>query len=290
VWAIRTLGHRRLRILLAPIAVYFCLFAGSARRASKAYLARVGAAQGRSEPVRLRDTYRHIYSFAETIHDRLALWSESIDDFEVEVHGREHMQTLIDQGRGGFLVGAHIGSFDVLRVVARESNIPVNVVMYAANSQMINDAFEALDPKRNVRVIDFNSGPVYVGLEVRRCIERGEFVAVLGDRKRPGTKDRVVYANFLGERAAFPQGPFLLPMVIQIPVILTIAIRTGSRAYEVYLEPLADGEPVPRRNRETVIQQRVEYFAARLEHYCEKAPLQWFNFYDFWSEAEHGRH
>jgi predicted LPLAT superfamily acyltransferase len=245
----------------------------------------MAAVQGRSEPVRLRDTYRHLYSFAEVLLDRISLWFGSIDEFEVEIHGREHLATLFESKSCAFLVGAHIGSSDVLRVVAREADVPVNVVMYSANAERINDAFEALDPESNLRVINFDPFSTKAGFEVRSCIERGEFVAVLGDRVRPGAKSRVAYANFLGERAAFPQGPFLLPMVIRIPVILTIAIRTGPRAYDVYFEPLADSQPVPAGRREEVIQERVERFAARLEHYCKLVPLQWFNFYDFWTEV-----
>jgi predicted LPLAT superfamily acyltransferase len=42
---------------------------------------------------------------------------------------------------------------------------------------------------------------------------------------------------------------------------------------------------VPAGRREEVIQERVERFAARLEHYCKLVPLQWFNFYDFWTEV-----
>ena len=106
------------------------------------------------------------------------------------------------------------------------------------------------------------------------------------NRLRPGAKDRVAYASFFGARAAFPQGPFLLPMVIGTPVLLTIAIRTGPLSYDIYLEPLADGQPVAAPCREAAVQEQVERFAARLEHYCMKDPLQWFNFYDFWAEAE----
>jgi predicted LPLAT superfamily acyltransferase len=220
------------------------------------------------------------------ILDRLSLWSGSIDEFQVEIHGQEHMETLFASKTGAFLVGAHIGSFDVLRVVAREAGIPVNVVMYVENAERINDAFETLDPECNVRVINSNPTSVKAGFEIRRCIERGEFVSVLADRVSPGVKSRIAYADFFGKRAAFPQGPFLLPMVMRIPVILTIAIRTGPRAYDIYFEPLADDQPVPRRRREEIVQERVEHFAARLEHYCKKAPLQWFNFYDFWAEVE----
>jgi predicted LPLAT superfamily acyltransferase len=280
------MGYRRLHLLLAPITIYYCFFAAQARRASRGYLEKIAALGGDFGPPGLLDTYRHIYSFAEGILDRVSLWSGSIDEFKVEIHGRQYLEELVDSRSGAYLVGAHIGNFDVLRLVAREAKIPVNVVMYSENAERINDAFESLDPDCNVHVINFDPGSVKAGFEVRACIERGEFVAVLGDRIPPGTKSRVAYANFLGQRAAFPQGPFLLPMVMQIPVFLAIAVNTGPRAYEVYFEPLADDRPVPARRREEVIQERIERFAARLEHYCEKAPLQWFNFYNFWTEVE----
>ena len=286
VWAISAIGYQRLRVLLVPIALYFWIFAASARKASQTYLARIANLQGSRDPPRLRDTYRHLYSFAEVILDRLSLWSGSLDEFQVEIHGQEHLETLFASKSGAFLIGAHIGSFDVLRVVAREAGIPVNVVMYVENAERINDAFETLDPECNVRVINSDPTSVKAGFEIRSCIKRGEFVSVLADRMSPSVKSRIAYADFFGKRAAFPQGPFLLPMVMRIPVILTIAIRTGPRAYDIYFEPIADDQPVPRRRREEIVQERVEHFAARLEHYCKKAPLQWFNFYDFWAEVE----
>ncbi len=73
VWLIRRLGGAPLRPLLAPIAAYYTLFAVRARHASQAYLARIDRVQGGSgtQPG-LREAYRHFYSFAEVILDRLA--------------------------------------------------------------------------------------------------------------------------------------------------------------------------------------------------------------------------
>ena len=32
------------------------------------------------------------------------------------------------------------------------------------------------------------------------------------------------------------------------------------------------------------LQQHVEHYAQRLEYYLRQAPLNWFNFYSFWSD------
>jgi predicted LPLAT superfamily acyltransferase len=290
VWLIRRVGGAPLRVLLVPIAIYYTLFAFNARRASRAFFARIDRARGGTASAPgLRETYRHFYSFAEGILDRLSLWSGAYDKFEVVLHGCEHMEKLVESGRGAFLIGAHLGSFDMLRLVARKENIPVNVLMLASNAERINEAFEALDPECNVRVIDIGNASVGTALKIRRCVERGEFVAVLADRTLPGGRDRIVRANFLGEAAPFPEGPFRLSMVTQLPMVLTIALKTGPNRYEVFMEELADGEPVPAAERAKLIQERVEIFAGRLEHFCLREPLQWFNFYDFWAEIEDER-
>jgi predicted LPLAT superfamily acyltransferase len=288
VWSIRRLGQAPMRFLIAPIALYFCVFAPAARRGSRVYLEQLDHFLGNPERrIGLRDFYRHIYCFADVLLDRFALWAGDYEKFDVELHGREHMQPLIDERRGAFLVGAHLGSFDILRLIAREANIPVNVIMYTGNAEKVNAAFEALDPECNVRVIDIDPTSTRAAFEIRSCVSRGEFVAILGDRAPLGGRAaRVTHANFLGRRAAFSKGPFLVSMALRLPVILTIALKTAPHSYDIFLETLSTGEPVGVRDRERVVQHQVERFASRLEAYCQRAPYQWFNFYDFWAAAE----
>ncbi len=284
-WFFRRVGTRPLRLLLAPIACYYCLFAGEARRASRAYLRRVDrAGGGAGRRPGLREVYRHVYTFADVILDRFSFWTGSYDHFEIVFHGREDVEHHFADGGGAFLIGAHLGSFDVLRVIAREADIPVNVLLFGANAKRINETFEALDPGSNVRVIDLDPTSIRAAFEMRRCAQRGELIAVLGDRLSSVSRSRVASASFLGETASFPTGPFLLAMVMRLPVVLTLALKTGPRRYDIFLETLAERQVVPVREREKAAREQVESFAARLEHYCLQAPLQWFNFYDFWQD------
>jgi predicted LPLAT superfamily acyltransferase len=96
-----------------------------------------------------------------------------------------------------------------------------------------------------------------------------------------GTSSRISWASFLGELAPFPQGPHILAGILKCPVHLLFCVRTGGR-YRILFERFAERLEMPRRNRERVIQASVERFAARLEAHLRVAPLQWFNFFDFW--------
>ena len=286
VWCIRKLGAAPLRPLVIPIALYYCLFDARARRASQAYLLRVGAyREGDGRRTRLMHTYRHFRSFAEVILDRLAIWGGSQDEFEITIHEKRTVLDLVEKNRGGFMVSAHLGSFDVMRVIAREADIPVNVLIFTANAPQINAAFAALDPRARVRLIEVDPQSTFspsMVLEIRRRIEAGEFVATMGDRTPPETRGRVAQVDFLGGRADFPESVFLLAMVIGAPVLLAAALRSGPKRYDMFFETLSDGQKIPRNERQKHVDLQLQTFAQRLEFLCRKAPYQWFNFYDFW--------
>ncbi|MFT5658522.1 MAG: putative LPLAT superfamily acyltransferase, partial [Gammaproteobacteria bacterium] len=40
----------------------------------------------------------------------------------------------------------------------------------------------------------------------------------------------------------------------------------------------------PRKQRDQIINETVQSYAHRLEYYCQKAPLQWFNFFPYWGK------
>src|SRR3984885_13561808 len=96
------LGRPVGRFILFFIALYFFLFAPTARRHSRAYLERV---LGR--PPTARDRFRQVSNFASVILDRLYLVNERYDLFEMSIDGEDIMRDRLLRGNGGFLMGAH---------------------------------------------------------------------------------------------------------------------------------------------------------------------------------------
>ena len=105
-------------------------------------------------------------------------------------------------------------------------------------------------------------------------------VALLGDRAMP--QGRVAEVTFLGSRAVFPTGPYLLAAALGCPVFLTFALHTPPNRYDIHCELFAERVVLPRREREEALRELAQRYAERLEHYCRLAPDNWFNFYDFW--------
>lgn len=118
---------------------------------------------------------------------------------------------------------------------------------------------------------------------LQQKIEDGELVVIAGDRTSSHAQGRVVYAPFMGQEAAFPQGPFILAGLLDCPVYLMFCLREQGR-YRVHLERFAETLKGPRAGRMERLQQAVSRYSERLEHYARREPLQWFNFFDFWRD------
>ncbi len=112
-------------------------------------------------------------------------------------------------------------------------------------------------------------------------VEQGEFVVFPGARIPVAPNPRVAIAPFLGEPAPFPVGPYVLASLLRCPVFLIFSIRTES-ASELHFELLRESICLPRKGRDQALAELTAEYAERLEHYTLRAPLQWFNFYDFW--------
>lgn len=271
-----TVGRRAGRVALYVIAAYFFLFAPHARRASLAYLRRV---LGR-EPT-ARDRFRQLMAFATTIHDRVYLLNDRFELFDITVEGEERMRERVRAGRGAFLVGAHLGSFEVMRALGRQQpDLRVAMVAYEANARKINAMMAAINPGLVAGTVALGNAEAM--LRVRGLLDEGVFVGMLADRTPGGEPTEVV--QFLGAEAKFPLGPMRLAALLQRPVILMLGVYGGANRYRVVYEEIADFSGVGRAAREGAIRAAVVGYAARLERYCLEYPYNWFNFFDFWAK------
>ncbi len=88
---------------------------------------------------------------------------------------------------------------------------------------------------------------------------------------------------FLGAPAPFPVGPYILASLFQCPVYLLFSLGRG-RSPEIHFELFRESIRLPRNGRDRALAELASDYARRLEHYCLEAPLEWFNFYDFWQK------
>ena len=277
VFVARVFGRTVAGWVLYGAAFYFACARKNARRASRDYLRRVG------QPPTFRNVVRHMHHFAQVSLDRLFFLTGRVKPFEFQHTNHDMLEEVARSGRGAFLIGAHLGSFECMRARALDYTLPLNVVVDYSNAVRMNSVLRSFSPNFDVRLIALGDDPIVAMLEIKAAIERGELVAMLGDRRPPS--GRVVKTPFLGGEAAFPAGPWVIAHTLRCPVYFVVGVYTKPNRYSLYCELVADEVRLERRERDTAIAHYAGIYAKLLETYTRAAPLNWFNFYDFWSKA-----
>jgi predicted LPLAT superfamily acyltransferase len=293
-WIAVHAGRRVSRWFLVPITLYFVTFSPTASRHARRYLERV---LGR--PVTWTDRYRHLHTFASTILDRVYFLREGVQPFDVRASGYDDLLAAARSDPGAFLVGGHLGSFEVLRALGdRLGGLPVALVMYAENAKRINDALQALSPDRPIPIIAL--GRVESMLAVRDWLNAGGLAGMLADRgladqaanaRGAGTSSGRgegsqpwVEASFLGRPKAFTDGPMRMAALLKRRVFFMAGVFRGGNRYDVVFKPIADFRHVVAAERDAAVKEAVLAYARELEQQTLDAPYNWFNFHDFWQE------
>ncbi len=277
VWVARHLGRDSARALLVPIVAYFYLTSGAARRASRQFLSR--ALNRRAGAT---DVLRNIYAFAVCAVDRVFLLAGRHHMIRIERHAPPAIRKRMHAG-GAILMTSHLGSFDALRVFGVDKyDMRFRIVMDRQHAPMISSVLERLNPKLADEIIDSGGGPA-LALSLRQALDAHCVIGMMADRLTDS--DPGVAVSFMGKQARLPTAPWRWAAVLDAPVLLCFGLYRGGNLYELHFEVFAEQHaPMPRAERAAYVQDCVQRYAARLEHYAQQAPYNWFNFYDFWSD------
>ena len=175
----------------------------------------------------------------------------------------------LTQGRGAFLLGAHIGSFEAMGACKHQSGRPrtcaLAMLMYPDNAQQITAVLDAIACPACGRTSSRWAGRIRCWT-LRDWLDGGGLAGLLADRTLPGPKKRASSAatasscRSSASRRCFNDGPFRLAALLRRKVFFMAGLYAGGARYDVRFEPLADfseragrsgraGTPHPRRAR-----------------------------------------
>jgi predicted LPLAT superfamily acyltransferase len=279
-WIFRLFGRWPFRLVLYPVLLWYVLSKPRPRAASGDYLRRLSAyAEVRTG---LSGVLRHFASFAENILDKMLLWGGLYNTADVQFHGIEQIEQRIREKRGTLLICSHLGNLELCRVLSlKRPGLRLTILVHTKHAQAFNQLLAALNPDSQLNLMQVSEITPATAILLAEKIEQGDFVVIAGDRVPVASHPRVAMADFLGQTAAFPVGPYILASVLQCPIYMLFSQQCGAHA-EIHFELLRESVRLPRKGRDAALAELVQDYAARLEYHCLRAPLQWFNFYDFW--------
>lgn len=287
VW--RLLGRKAFSLLLYPVVGVYWLTASTARKASQSWIRRVRAqliARRMPAPSNLT-SYQHFLRFGGAMLDKIASWRGELHLGRDVVFAPGAEETLnVSDPRGKLLLASHLGDVEACRALAQlQGSKTINALVFSDNAQRFKKIMEEMAPQAALNLLPVNDIGPDTAILLKEKLDRGEWIAIVGDRiaitTQRGGEWRVCWSRFMGQVAPFPQGPFILASILRCPVDLIFALRQQEKL-RIHCEPFADPLLLPRATRQQALQNTVDRYAERLEHYALQSPLDWFNFFDFW--------
>ena len=272
VWLLRTGGLRPAYSLLHFVTLYYRWFVPAATQPLR-YLYEKRLGFSRYHTARL--VKRNILLFGQTLIDKIAILSGAKVDLEFTHEGIENIEQLVKEGKGGILLSAHLGNWEVAGHLLKRVEAPINIVMYDGEEQQMKQYMDQFERKRSFNVILIKDDLSHI-YEISAALARNELICLHGDRFRPG--QRTMEHTFLGESAHFPAGPFILASKLKAPVCFVFAFKESNFHYHFYAWPrnVYDGRG------QAGMERMLDDYVRLLEEKIRQYPDQWFNYYDFW--------
>ncbi len=272
IFFIKYLGLNASYFLLNFVVLYFCFFSSKSTKAIYSYLKN---RQGYSALKSFFNIYKSYYRFGQTLIDKTAISAGFKDRFTYEFDGIEKIEQLLEQKRGGILLSAHVGNFEVAEFFLEDVNAinSISLVTWDQEHRKIKEYMESVTSKSDIKFILIKDDMSHI-FEIHQAISKGELVCFTGDRYIEGSK--FLEETFMGATAQFPMGPYLLASKLKVPVLFVYVMKESKKHYHLYARSIE----VKRGDAQGILKA----YTQNLEWILKKYPLQWFNYFDFWND------
>jgi predicted LPLAT superfamily acyltransferase len=220
--------------------------------------------------------YKNYYRLGQTIIDKVVIMSGIDNKFTYNFDGEENLRRITALKKGGLLLSAHLGNWEIAGHLLKRLETTINVVMYDGEHQQIKKYMEGVTGKRNIRVIVIKEDLSHI-YAISEALKNNELVCIHADRFVEGNK--TMTSNFFDEPAKFPAGPFVLAATFKVPLSFVFAFKETDTHYHLYASEMKEYSGL---QKELVMQQVLKEFTVEMEEKAKLYPEQWFNYYNFW--------
>mgnify|MGYP003119485822 FL=1 len=272
VFIIKTFGLYASYFVLLFVAFYFIFFAfNSTKSVYYLFRKRLGFLKIKAA----LNVYKSYFTFGRIQLDRVAIASGLKHKYSFEFDGIQNIQNLLQQKKGGILLTAHIGNFNLAKHFFDETNNHhiVNLVVTDLEHEEIKDYLDSVTGKSAIKLIVLKEDLSHI-FEMNRALQNNELLVFAADRYTENAK--TFTQDFMEKPVKVPQGPFKLAARNEIPVLFVHIMREKNFHYHFYARPYN-----PEKND---AKNLLKAYLENLETMLKKYPHQWYNYYDYWND------
>ena len=195
----------------------------------------------------------------------------------VTFEGRENMDNTLKKGKGGIILTAHIGNWELVGASGPLCGYKSNTIVRPTKLQLIDDWVNKRREKTGLKCIG-RGASIKSALQ---CIKRNELLGILAD---VDTKVDGVFVDFFGKPAYTPRGPVSIALKTGCALLPTFIIRQKDNTHRLIIE-----KPIELKitgDTEEDIRYNTEVYTKIIESYIRKYPEQWIWLHDRWKTKE----
>lgn len=263
---------------LLLIVPYFYIFAPRGRRGLSEYWQLLEAKDTwRTKQLRIVE---HFYRFGQVLMDRVYQGYHEEKCFKATHSGMENILNTIQEKRGLIMLSAHMGAWDLATALLGSNGFvdQIHVVEFQSSGLSFQKVKDKIDPK-HVHTVDSGKSSDAI-FEIHSALKNGRGLGLMGDRP---LGDRFELIPFLGKLAPFDMTAFRLASATRVPLLFTFGFKNKSGVYDFYARPSKVYEFNTDEPRELQTYNWAKEYVSDVEYFVRRYPMQWFNFYPFWS-------
>ncbi|WP_261510202.1 LpxL/LpxP family acyltransferase [Chryseobacterium paludis] len=273
VYCIRNIGIRSSYFVLYFVATYYFLFLKKSNRYIYYYFnKRLNYSFWKSKI----SIFKSYFIFGKVLIDKTAISVGLRERFTYEFDGIQNLKDLLNEKKGGVLISAHIGNFEIAEHFFADIDFDcqINLVTTDQEVTVIKEYMDSVAVKKsNIKFIYVKDDMSHI-FDINTALSNNELICFTGDRYFEGSK--FLETKLLGKSAKFPAGPFLIASRLGVPVVYVYVMKEKNLHYHLY----ARVAQVKKRDAQGLLNSYVQ----NLESMLAKYPLQWFNYFDFWDD------
>ncbi|MEC9281288.1 MAG: glycosyltransferase, partial [Bdellovibrionota bacterium] len=279
-WVYRIFGRKVLNFFLSFVVFYYQFFARKARLSSKDFIRRYqNYCQENQLEAQKLSVFKHIYSFADSILDKLAVWQGLYDRSVIHQDDLNAFDALKEQKNGAVFISAHFGNIEMARALGRNNGSKDFVALvYNENAVKFNSSLSGINPESSLNMISVAGFNPAIAVDLRDRVDRGEWIFIMGDRRSVSEAGNLNQADLLGEEADFTEGPYLLSYLLACPVYSFFCYKENQK-YRIHCKEITPKVERDRAHRREFIQTLTKNYASELNDVILQEPSQWFNFF-----------
>jgi KDO2-lipid IV(A) lauroyltransferase len=192
-----------------------------------------------------------------------------------ELHGYEHLENAIKQGKGVIAGSGHFGAWDlVIHLAAVYLETRVVLPTERLKPEKLYQFVVSLRAAQGIQVVPLDVAP----RALIKVLREGGLAGLAYDRDLTRTGPIV---DFFGVPTQMPDGAVQLSLKFGAPVIIGFSVRQPDNRSAVFIEPPLEFEKTGNMPRD--IQAGVQKIANVLEKYIRQYPDQWLMFQSIWN-------